>query len=64
MDHCTNATAIPVNAAGFTCPIRARSGLLFPVFGSPVGPILAAFATGVSSISVVLNALGSRRARI
>ena len=64
MSHCINATAIPVNAAGFTCPVRARSGLLFPVFGSPVGPVLTAFATGVSSIPVVQNALGPRRAGI
>ncbi|OYW61634.1 MAG: copper-translocating P-type ATPase [Rhizobiales bacterium 12-68-15] len=52
--------ALIYNAAGV--PIAA--GLLFPFFGILISPMFAAFAMSASSISVVLNALRLRAARV
>ena len=52
--------ALIYNAAGV--PIAA--GLLFPFFGILISPMFAAFAMSASSISVVLNALRLRTARV
>ena len=52
--------ALIYNASGV--PIAA--GILFPFFGILIGPIFAAFAMSASSLSVVLNALRLRGAKI
>jgi len=52
--------ALIYNAAGV--PIAA--GVLYPFLGILIGPIFAAFAMSASSLSVVLNALRLRRAKI
>ena len=52
--------ALIYNAAGV--PIAA--GVLFPFFGILISPMFAAFAMSASSISVVLNALRLRAARV
>ncbi|HIC45312.1 MAG TPA: cadmium-translocating P-type ATPase [Methylophaga aminisulfidivorans] len=52
--------ALIYNSAGV--PIAA--GILYPFLGILIGPIFAAFAMSASSLSVVLNALRLRRARI
>ncbi len=52
--------AMIYNAAGV--PIAA--GILYPPFGILIGPIFAAFAMSASSLSVVLNALRLRKARV
>jgi Cu+-exporting ATPase len=52
--------ALIYNAAGV--PIAA--GVLYPVFGILIGPMFAAFAMSASSVSVVLNALRLRTAKI
>jgi P-type Cu+ transporter len=52
--------ALIYNAAG----VPVAAGLLYPFTGILIGPIFAAFAMSASSISVVLNALRLRRARI
>ncbi|MGZ3245879.1 MAG: copper-transporting P-type ATPase [Croceibacterium sp.] len=52
--------ALIYNSAGV--PIAA--GVLFPSFGFLVGPMFSAFAMSASSISVVLNSLRLRTARI
>lgn len=52
--------ALIYNAAGV--PIAA--GVLYPFFGVLIGPIFAAFAMSASSLSVALNALRLRRARL
>ncbi|KAA3620613.1 MAG: copper-translocating P-type ATPase [Proteobacteria bacterium] len=52
--------ALIYNAAGV--PIAA--GILFPFFGILISPMFAAFAMSASSISVVINSLRLRGARI
>jgi Cu+-exporting ATPase len=52
--------ALIYNALG----VPVAAGVLFPVFGILISPMFAAFAMSASSISVVMNALRLRRARI
>ena len=52
--------ALIYNSAGV--PIAA--GVLYPFLGILIGPIFAAFAMSASSLSVVLNALRLREAKI
>jgi Cu+-exporting ATPase len=52
--------ALIYNASG----VPVAAGVLFPVFGILISPMFAAFAMSASSISVVLNSLRLRRARI
>ena len=52
--------ALIYNASGV--PIAA--GILYPFLGILISPIFAAFAMSASSISVVLNALRLRGARL
>lgn len=52
--------ALIYNAAG----VPVAAGVLFPVFGILISPMFAAFAMSASSISVVLNSLRLRSARI
>jgi Cu+-exporting ATPase len=52
--------AFVYNAAGV--PIAA--GVLYPVFGSLLSPVIAAAAMALSSVSVVGNALRLRRAAL
>jgi Cu+-exporting ATPase len=52
--------AFVYNAAGV--PIAA--GVLYPVFGVLLSPIIAAAAMALSSVSVIANALRLRAARI
>ena len=52
--------ALIYNAAG----VPVAAGILYPWFGILISPMFAAFAMSASSISVVLNALRLRGARI
>ena len=52
--------ALIYNASG----VPVAAGVLFPVFGILISPMFAAFAMSASSISVVLNALRLRGAKI
>lgn len=52
--------ALVYNALG----VPVAAGLLYPFTGTLIGPIFAAFAMSASSLSVVLNALRLRAARI
>ncbi|MEY5038266.1 MAG: hypothetical protein RL472_1372, partial [Pseudomonadota bacterium] len=52
--------ALIYNAAG----VPVAAGLLYPFTGMLISPMFAAFAMSASSISVVLNALRLRTARI
>jgi Cu+-exporting ATPase len=52
--------AFGYNAAGV--PIAA--GILYPVFGLLLSPMLAAVAMSMSSVSVIANALRLRSARV
>ncbi|MBZ0165002.1 MAG: copper-translocating P-type ATPase [Notoacmeibacter sp.] len=52
--------ALIYNTAG----VPVAAGVLFPVFGILISPMFAAFAMSASSISVVLNSLRLRSARI
>jgi Cu+-exporting ATPase len=52
--------AVAYNAAGV--PIAA--GLLYPLFGLLLSPMVAAIAMSLSSVSVIGNALRLRQARI
>ena len=52
--------ALIYNAAG----VPVAAGVLFPFLGILISPMFAAFAMSASSISVVVNALRLRRAKI
>ncbi|MGB7336762.1 MAG: copper-translocating P-type ATPase [Salaquimonas sp.] len=52
--------ALIYNAAG----VPVAAGLLYPFFGILISPMFAAFAMSASSISVVLNALRLRSAKV
>ena len=52
--------ALIYNASG----VPVAAGILFPFFGILIGPIFAAFAMSASSLSVVVNSLRLRGARI
>jgi P-type Cu+ transporter len=52
--------ALIYNAAG----VPVAAGVLYPLFGILISPMVAAFAMSASSISVVLNALRLRTARL
>ncbi len=52
--------ALVYNTAG----VPVAAGILFPFFGILISPMFAAFAMSASSISVVLNALRLRTAKI
>ncbi|MCW5636683.1 MAG: copper-translocating P-type ATPase [Rubrivivax sp.] len=52
--------ALIYNAAG----VPVAAGVLYPFVGLLIGPIFAAFAMSASSLSVVLNALRLRSARV
>ncbi len=52
--------AFVYNAAG----VPVAAGLLYPVFGILLSPIVAAAAMAASSVSVIANALRLRRARL
>ncbi len=52
--------ALIYNASG----VPVAAGVLFPVFGILISPMFAAFAMSASSISVVLNSLRLRAAKI
>ncbi len=52
--------ALIYNTAG----VPVAAGLLFPFFGILISPMFAAFAMSASSISVVLNALRLRTAKV
>lgn len=52
--------ALVYNASG----VPVAAGLLFPFFGILISPMFAAFAMSASSVSVVLNALRLRTARV
>jgi Cu+-exporting ATPase len=54
------AFAFIYNAAG----VPVAAGILYPAFGITLSPILAAAAMALSSVSVIVNALRLRRARI
>jgi Cu+-exporting ATPase len=53
-------SAFVYNAAGM--PIAA--GVLYPVFGILLSPVIGAAAMALSSVSVVANALRLRRVKI
>jgi Cu+-exporting ATPase len=48
-----NALGVPVAA-----------GVLFPFFGIPLSPMIAAAAMSLSSVSVIMNALRLRRLKL
>ncbi|MDZ4095734.1 MAG: copper-translocating P-type ATPase [Paracoccaceae bacterium] len=52
--------ALIYNAAG----VPVAAGILYPPFGILIGPIFAAFAMSASSLSVVVNALRLRGAKL
>jgi Cu+-exporting ATPase len=52
--------AFVYNAAG----VPVAAGVLYPVFGVLLSPIIAAAAMALSSVSVVGNALRLRRSRL
>jgi Cu+-exporting ATPase len=52
--------AFVYNAAG----VPVAAGLLFPVFGILLSPVIAAAAMALSSVSVIANALRLRTVRI
>lgn len=54
------AFAFGYNALG----VPVAAGLLFPVFGWLLSPMLASAAMSLSSVSVIGNALRLRRARL
>jgi Cu+-exporting ATPase len=52
--------AFGYNAAG----VPVAAGILYPVFGLLLSPVIAGLAMSLSSVSVIANALRLRKARI
>ncbi len=52
--------AFAYNAAG----VPVAAGVLYPLFGILLSPVIAAAAMALSSVSVVANALRLRAARV
>jgi Cu+-exporting ATPase len=52
--------AFAYNTAG----VPVAAGILYPIFGLLLSPMIAAAAMSLSSVSVIANALRLRRARL
>jgi Cu+-exporting ATPase len=56
----TLVLAFVYNTAG----VPVAAGVLYPLFGSLLSPMIAAAAMSLSSVSVIANALRLRRVRL